>query len=131
VVKGPHEIPGAWRSAYAPYLALLSNTFIVPKHLLEKASDPNTAPFNGAPVGTGPFKWGTRQPGDNITLVANEKYHGKGPYLEKASSSNTCLTMTALYAQFRTGQVDLIIGFPASPRTSMRRPPSCRAARSR
>ena len=109
VVKGPHEISWRMEKAYAPYLALLSNTFIVPKHLLEKASDPNTAPFNQAPVGTGPFKWGTRQPGDNITLTANTAYHGKGPYLERAVLKYVP-DQTALYAQFRTGQVDLIIG---------------------
>ena len=109
VVKGPHEISWRMEKAYAPYLALLSNTFIVPKHLLEKASDPNTAPFNQAPVGTGPFKWGTRQPGDNITLTANPAYHGKGPYLERAVLKYVP-DQTALYAQFRTGQVDLIIG---------------------
>lgn len=108
-VTGPLEISWRMEKAYAPYLALLSNTFIVPKHLLEKAADPNTAPFNGAPVGTGPFKWGTRTPGDNIQLVANEKYHGKGPYLEKAVLKYVP-DQTALYAQFRTGQVDLIIG---------------------
>lgn len=107
-VKG-NEISWRMEKAYAPYLALLSNTFIVPKHILEKASDPNTAPFNGAPVGTGPFKWGTRTPGDNIQLVANEKYHGKGPYLERAVLKYVP-DQTALYAQFRTGQVDLIIG---------------------
>lgn len=108
-VTGPLEISWRMEKAYAPYLALLSNTFIVPKHILEKAADPNTAPFNGAPVGTGPFKWGTRTPGDNIQLVANEKYHGKGPYLEKAVLKYVP-DQTALYAQFRTGQVDLIIG---------------------
>jgi peptide/nickel transport system substrate-binding protein len=108
-VTGPREISWRMEKAYAPYLALLSNTYIVPKHILEKASDPNTAPFNGAPVGTGPFKWGTRTPGDNIQLVANEKFHGKGPYLERAVLKYVP-DRTALYAQFRTGQVDLIIG---------------------
>ncbi|MET3891337.1 peptide/nickel transport system substrate-binding protein [Bosea sp. OAE506] len=108
-VTGPLEISWRMEKAYAPYLALLSNTYIVPKHLLEKAADPNTAPYNAAPVGTGPFKWGTRTPGDNIQLVANEKFHGKGPYLERAVLKYVP-DQTALYAQFRTGQVDLIIG---------------------
>lgn len=108
-VTGPLEITWRMEKAYSPYLALLSNTYIVPKHILEKASDPNTAPFNGAPVGTGPFKWGTRTPGDNIVLVANEKFHGKGPYLEKAVLKYVP-DWTALYAQFRTGQVDTITG---------------------
>lgn len=109
VVKGPTEIAWRMERAFAPYLALLSNTFIVPKHILEKAADPNTAPFNNAPVGTGPFRWGTRQPGDNITLVANPAYHGKGPYLERAVLKYVP-DQAALYAQFRTGQVDLVVG---------------------
>lgn len=109
VVKGPLEISWRMEKTYSPYLALLSNTYIVPKHLLEKADDPNTAPYNAAPVGTGPFKWGERKPGDNITLVANEKYHGKGPYLERAVLKYVP-DQTALYAQFRTGQVDTITG---------------------
>lgn len=108
VAKG-NEISWRMEKAYSPYLALLSNTYIVPKHILEKANDPNTAPFNGAPVGTGPFKWDKRTPGDNISLVANEKYHGKGPYLARAVLKYVP-DQTALYAQFRTGQVDLIIG---------------------
>jgi peptide/nickel transport system substrate-binding protein len=105
VVKGPLEISWRMKKAFAPYLALLANTQIVPKHLLETAPDPNTAPFNNAPVGTGPFKWGTRTPGDNITLIANERYHGDGPYLERAVLKYVP-DMTALYTQFRTGQVD-------------------------
>jgi len=111
-VTGKNEISWRMERAYAPYLALLSNTYIVPKHILEKASDPNTAPFNNAPVGTGPFKWDKRTPGDNISLVANEKFHGKGPYLERAILKYIP-DKTALYAQFRTGQIDITIGgFP-------------------
>ena len=115
VVKGPHEISWRMEKAYAPYLALLANTQMVPKHILEKAADPNTAPFNNAPVGTGPFKWGSRTPGDNIMLVANEHYHGTGPYLEKAVLKYVP-DMTSLYTQFRTGQVDFvpIPGIPAN-----------------
>src|SRR3954471_2856120 len=43
VVNGPHEISWRMEKAYSPYLALLANTFIVPKHILGKATDPNTA----------------------------------------------------------------------------------------
>jgi peptide/nickel transport system substrate-binding protein len=111
-VTGKNEISWRMERAYAPYLSLLSNTYIVPKHILEKAADPNTAPFNGAPIGTGPFKWDKRTPGDNISLVANEKFHGKGPYLERAVLKYIP-DKTALYAQFRTGQIDITIGgFP-------------------
>ena len=108
-IKGSHEISWRMESAFAPYLAFLSNTYIVPKHLLGTASDPNTAPFNGAPVGTGPFRWDRRVPGDHIQLVANPSYFGKGPYLERAILKYVP-DMTVLYAQFRTGGVDCIIG---------------------
>ncbi len=109
VVKGPHEISWRMEKAYSPYLALLANTFIVPKHILGKASDPNTAAFNNAPVGTGPFRWSERVAGDHISFVANERYFLPGPYLEKAVFKYIP-DLTALYAQFRTGQVDLTIG---------------------
>ncbi len=109
VVKGPHEISWRMEKAYAPYLALMANTYMVPKHILEKAGDPNSAPFNSSPVGTGPFRWDRRVPGDHIQLAANDKYHGTGPYLERAILKYVP-DQTALYAQFRTGSVDTIIG---------------------
>lgn len=115
VVKGPLEISWRMERPYSPYIALLANTQIIPRHILSKASDPNTAPFNDSPVGTGPFKWSKRIPGDSITLVANERYYGKGPYLEKVVLKYVP-DMTALYTQFRTGQVDVlpIPGIPAN-----------------
>lgn len=108
-VVSPTEITWRMSEAFSPYLALLANTHIVPKHLLADAVDPNETAFGIAPVGTGPFRWGSRTPGDNITLVANEAYHGDGPYLEQAVLKYVP-DMTALYAQFRTGQVDAVIG---------------------
>ncbi|HWX50802.1 MAG TPA: peptide ABC transporter substrate-binding protein [Roseomonas sp.] len=104
-VIGPHEISWRMEKPYAPYLSLLAWTFIVPKHILAKADDPNTAPFNNTPVGTGPFRWGERVPGDHLTLVANEKYFGPGPYLERVVFKYIP-DLTALYTQFRTGQID-------------------------
>lgn len=115
VVKSPLEITWRMEKVYAPYTAMLAITQILPKHILGKAADPNTAPFNGSPVGTGPFRWGTRTPGDNITLLANTHYHGKGPYVERLILKYIP-DNTALYAQFRTGQVDVIVapGIPAN-----------------
>lgn len=104
-VTGPHEISWRMEKPYAPYLSLLAWTFIVPKHILAKADDPNTAPFNNTPIGTGPFRWGERVPGDHLTLAANEKYFGPGPYLERVVFKYIP-DLTALYTQFRTGQID-------------------------
>ena len=104
-VVAPDEIQWRMESAYSPYVSILSLFFIVPAHILSKAQDPNTAPFNNAPVGTGPFRWGQRVPGDNIQLTANTGYHGKGPYLERVVFKYIP-DLTVLYTQFRTGQVD-------------------------
>jgi peptide/nickel transport system substrate-binding protein len=46
---------------------------------------PETAGTNGTnPVGTGPFKFSERRPGDSITLVRNDTYWGTPAALEKA-----------------------------------------------
>ena len=81
-VVSPTEITWRMEKPYAPYPSILAATFIVPKHILEPEADRNTAPFNNAPVGTGPFKWVERVAGDHIELAANPDYYGDGPYLE-------------------------------------------------
>ncbi len=104
-VESPTEISWRLQKPYAPLPSILSWTFIVPAHILSKTSDPNTAPFNNAPVGTGAFKWSERQAGDHITLVANENYFGPGPYLERLVFRYVP-DLTVLFTQFQTGGVD-------------------------
>ena len=93
--------------AFAPYLSFLAETFMVPKHILEKEADPNAAAFNQAPVGTGAFKWAQRIAGDHIELVANTDYVGEGPYLERLVFKYIP-DMTVLYTQFKSGDIDLV-----------------------
>lgn len=104
-IVAPDEIHWRMEAPFSPYISILSLTFIVPKHILEKSSDPNSSPFHNAPVGTGPFRWGERVPGDHIQLNANAGYHGKGPYLGRVVFKYIP-DLTVLYTQFRTGQVD-------------------------
>jgi len=56
--------------------------FIVPEHLLGRLRNVNTAAFNAAPIGTGPFKFLRWQRGDRIELVANERYFLGKPKLK-------------------------------------------------
>ena len=69
---------------YAPILADLSLP-ILPSHILS-GTDPGKlaeSPFSTAPVGTGPFAFETREPGQSVTLKAVDDYHGQGPLVER------------------------------------------------
>ncbi|MGG4606219.1 peptide ABC transporter substrate-binding protein [Paenalcaligenes sp. Me131] len=102
-----HEIMWTMKELYAPYISQLSSTFMVPKHVLEKDADPNASSLSQKPIGTGPFKFDSRVPGDRVVLVANEQYYGDGPYLERLEFKYIP-DMNGLYTQFRTGQVDAV-----------------------
>jgi peptide/nickel transport system substrate-binding protein len=106
-VVSPTELTWRMEEAFAPYLSFLAETFMVPKHILEKEADPNAAAFNQAPVGTGAFKWAQRIAGDHIELVANADYAGEGPYLERLVFKYIP-DMTVLYTQFKSGDIDLV-----------------------
>ena len=106
-VVSPTEITWRMEQRFAPYMSFLTETFIVPKHLLEGEANPSEAAFNQAPVGTGAFRWGQRQAGDHVELVANPDYHGDGPYIEQLVFKYIP-DMTVLYTQFRSGDIDLV-----------------------
>jgi peptide/nickel transport system substrate-binding protein len=106
-VISPTEISWRMEEAFAPYLSFLTETFVVPKHILEKEANPNNAAFNQAPVGTGPFKWGQRVAGDHLELVANLDYFGEGPHIERLVFKYIP-DLTVLYTQFKSGDVDLV-----------------------
>lgn len=106
-VISPTEISWRMEEAFAPYLSFLTETFIVPKHILEKEANPNSAAFNQAPIGTGPFKWGQRVAGDHLELVANTDYFGEGPHIERLVFKYIP-DLTVLYTQFKSGDVDLV-----------------------
>ncbi|PWE54144.1 ABC transporter substrate-binding protein [Metarhizobium album] len=105
-VVSPTEITWRMEKPFAPYPSILAATFIVPKHGFENEADKNTAAFNNAPVGTGPFKWVERVAGDHITLEANTDYFGDGPYLERVIYKYIP-DLTVLYTQFKTGDIDV------------------------
>jgi peptide/nickel transport system substrate-binding protein len=104
-VVSPTEITWRMDKAFAPYASILASTFIVPKHAFDGV-DPNTAPFNNAPIGTGAFKWARRVAGDHIELTANADYHGDGPHLERLVVKYIP-DLTVLYTQFKTGDIDV------------------------
>lgn len=106
-VVSPHEITWRMEEPFAPYMSFLTETFIVPRHILGAAENPNEAPFNQAPVGTGAFRWGQRVAGSRVDLVANPDYHGEGPYIEELIF-RFIPDMTVMFTQFRSGDIDMV-----------------------
>lgn len=106
-VVSPTEITWRMEEPFSPYLSFLTETMIVPKHAFDGVADPNEAPFNHAPIGTGPFKFARRVAGDHIELAANADYFWDGPYIETLVFKYIP-DLTVLYSQFKSGDIDLI-----------------------
>jgi peptide/nickel transport system substrate-binding protein len=102
----PDRITWTMKKPFAPYSSILAWTYVVPKHKLQGVSV-TSGDFVAHPIGTGPFKWQQRVPGDHISLVANEDYFGEGPLLATAVYKYIP-DLTVLYTQFRTGDIDYI-----------------------
>ena len=93
-----------FREYYPPFLTLFPR--VLPKHLLEGV-DLAKAPFNRAPVGTGPFRFVEWRMAEEISLKANTDYHLGKPTLNEISykiipDSNLLLT------QIKSGSVDIV-----------------------
>ncbi|MBX5242742.1 peptide ABC transporter substrate-binding protein [Rhizobium sp. NLR22b] len=106
-VVSPTELTWRMEAPFAPYPSILAATFIVAAHTFKGVEDKNTAPIDSAPIGTGPFKFVSRRPGDSIEVAANLDYFGEGPYIEKVVF-RYIPDQTVLYTQFTTGDIDLI-----------------------
>lgn len=63
------------REPWAPFLPTLAwgGTYILPRH----------ASKQDKPVGTGPFRFGARVPGERIVLEASRRFHRPGPFLDR------------------------------------------------
>lgn len=98
---------------FAPYMVSWQKTSIIPKHILASVPDINTAAFNTAPIGTGPFKFKERVAGSYISFEPNLKYHGGAPKLTSLIQKYVADQQT-MYAQLQTGDIDIydINGIP-------------------
>ncbi|MEU4766502.1 ABC transporter substrate-binding protein [Actinosynnema sp. NPDC023794] len=68
---------------YAPFAEQLT-LGIVPRKALDGV-DVNSAPFNTAPVGTGPYAVAEWRKGDRLVLKANEDYWGGAPAIKSVT----------------------------------------------
>lgn len=80
---------------------------------------PETAATNGTrPVGTGPFVFKDRRPGDSIELAKNPGYWGTPAALE-AATFRYIADPTAALAALQAGDVDVFPNFPAPETVSV------------
>ncbi len=76
---------------------------ILPAHLLSHYSDLNRVAYNLKPIGTGPFRVESYEPGSKIVFVANNRYWRGPPKLRRiefqiVGSDNTMLTLMQSHA---------------------------------
>lgn len=98
---------------YAPFLQQLNVTEapIVAEHVYA-GSDPQENPANQSPVGTGPFRFVSYDPGQEVVLEANDEYFKRDlPYLDGVvmrvipEESNQVIAL-------EQGEVDWVFGVP-------------------
>jgi peptide/nickel transport system substrate-binding protein len=109
------------KRVYAPFLQQLwsvnGNGPILPEHILAKYNDDkgsfNTAPYNSAPIGSGPYKFVSWERASQVRFEANPDYFLGKPKIREMiyriiPDGNTLAT------QVQTHEVDLAWNLPAS-----------------
>jgi peptide/nickel transport system substrate-binding protein len=102
------------KRVYAPFLQQLwgvnGNAPILPAHILEKVNDAkgsfNTDPFQGAPIGSGPFKFVRWDRGQQVVLDAYDHYFLGRPKLDHVIFKIVPDDST-LVAQIKTHEIDM------------------------
>lgn len=116
----PHTVEFIFKESYGPLLLQLDVTEapILPAHIY-RGSDPTKNPANLAPVGTGPYKFGSYARGAEIVLNRNPNYFKKGkPYLDRVIMRVVPNSATQVVA-FESGSVDFLWGVPGPDRARL------------
>jgi peptide/nickel transport system substrate-binding protein len=109
------ETPDAWTVRIRlsePNSAMLSYFFgpdgnypVLPEHLLHQNADLNHVAFNGAPVGSGPFRVVEWARGDHLRLERFDRYFRGKPAL-RAITLKTLGSPETLLVEMRTHEID-------------------------
>ena len=110
-VEAPDELRVVVRLKH-PYSPIISYFFggdsnypILPAHLLAGLADLNHAPYNQAPIGSGPFVFTHWLRGDHIVARSNPTYYGGRPSIDGVTLRVVGDSST-IVAQLLTGEVD-------------------------
>jgi len=99
------------KKPYAAYLPTFfgtagANPCILPKHILGKLPNINSAPYNSKPIGIGPFRVAKWVRGDRVELERNPYYWRGQPKLEKIVY-RIIPDRNTLQTQIETGEIDM------------------------
>ena len=117
-IDAPHERQVVFRlkASHGAFLRRLDVTEapILPKHIFAAAGDPNNAPANLKPIGTGPFKLVGYKRDAEIVLERNRDYFKQGlPKLDRLVLRIIKEPATRLLA-LEQGEVDYLPGVPGN-----------------
>src|SRR3954452_18319750 len=93
--------------------------WVVPKRYLEKVGDDG---FKKAPIGAGPYKFVSFNPGVELTMEANERYWRKAPSIKRIVLKSIPDETTRL-AALKRGEVDGIYWVPGEIGAEVKRTP--------
>jgi peptide/nickel transport system substrate-binding protein len=103
VIKFKNPNPAWFDSFVGP------NGLVIPEHIMKDfvGTAARDAPFNLAPIGTGPFKVKEFKPGDVVTYERNETYWDAGkPFFDEVEMKGGGDATSAATAALQTGEVD-------------------------
>ena len=73
------ELPQPYAPVVTAFFGGESNYPILPAHLLARYASLNHVAFNGAPIGSGPYRFTKWVRGERLDLTANDRYYGTKP----------------------------------------------------
>jgi peptide/nickel transport system substrate-binding protein len=103
---------------YSPFVVTFfssagANPSILPKHILEKYPNFNNVPFDGLPIGAGPFKYKAWNRGENVIMVPNP-YYFRGPPKLKEVIFEIITDENTVFTDLESHELDLWYPVPGS-----------------
>jgi peptide/nickel transport system substrate-binding protein len=120
----PYRVVVRLKRPYSPIIPSFfggdSNCTILPAHLLAGYARLDHAAYNAAPIGSGPYRVTSWQPGDRIEFEANPRYYGGRPAIRRIILRTIPDTQTVLN-QLATGEIDAAFNADATKMPSYAR----------
>jgi peptide/nickel transport system substrate-binding protein len=113
------KLKDAWPDFLTFYASATGAGWVVPKKYVEKVGDDG---FKKAPIGAGPYKFVSFQPGIELVMEANEQYWRKAPNVKRIVFKSIPDETTRL-AALKRGEVDIAYSIRAELADELQRTP--------